>query len=154
MYSFRISVCTVPLNSLIGMLFFIATEAYIAVKIEAGALIVIDVLTSLNGISLNNISISFSEEILHPHFPTSPIDLLLSASYPYNVGISNAMLNPVCPFSIKYFNLLFVSSGVPNPENILIVHFFPLYIFGYGPLVYGKSPGNKFCVLVDLQNLD
>ena len=77
------------------MLFFFATVAYIAVSTDAGAFIVIEVLTLSNGIPSSNISMSFNDDILQPHLPTSPAHLSLSASYPYRVGMSNAILRPV-----------------------------------------------------------
>src|SRR3954454_19167269 len=38
-------------------------------------------------------------------------------------------------------NRQFVSSAVPNPANIRIVHNFDRYIDAYGPRVNGNSPG-------------
>ena len=40
-------------------------------------------------------------------------------------------------------NRQFVSSAVPNPANIRIVHNFDRYIDAYGPRVYGYWPGNS-----------
>ena len=40
-------------------------------------------------------------------------------------------------------NRQFVSSAVPNPANIRIVHSFDRYIEAYGPRVYGYCPGNS-----------
>ena len=40
-------------------------------------------------------------------------------------------------------NRQLVSSAVPKPANIRIVHNFERYIDAYGPRVYGYSPGNS-----------
>ena len=59
-----------------------ATTAYIANKIIAGALIVIEVDTLSSGIPANNSRISSSVDIDTPTFPTSPSDNGSSASNP------------------------------------------------------------------------
>ena len=71
----------------------------IAIKIAAGALIVIEVLTFPRGILSNRISISFNESMATPHFPTSPNAMGWSVSYPIWVGRSNATESPVCPLA-------------------------------------------------------
>ena len=38
-------------------------------------------------------------------------------------------------------NRQFVSSAVPKPANMRIVHSFDRYIDAYGPRVYGYTPG-------------
>src|ERR1700754_3773895 len=93
-----------------------------------GELIVIDVETLSSGIPSNNLSISASDETDTPQIPTSPSASGASASQPISVGISNAVDKPVCPCSSRYLKRWFVSSGVPNPANCLIVQSFPLYI--------------------------
>ena len=40
-------------------------------------------------------------------------------------------------------NRQLVSSAVPKPANIRIVHSFERYIDAYGPRVYGYTPGNS-----------
>src|SRR5712692_3220908 len=130
MYSFNMSAWTVPLSFVIGTPFFFPTAAYMQVKTAAGAFIVIDVLTRSRGMPSKIASMSFREETFTPHRPTSPWDFGWSQSYPYRVGISNAMLRPVSPCWRRSVSLRFVSSGVPYPENILIVHSLPRYMFG------------------------
>ncbi len=72
MYSLRISFWIVPLNLSALTPCFSATAIYIASNTEAGAFIVMDVLTLSKGIPSNKISISFSESIATPTLPTSP----------------------------------------------------------------------------------
>ncbi len=55
--------------------------------------------------------------------------------------MSNAVERPVCPCSRRYLKRALVSSGRPNPANIRIVQSRPRYMDGYGPRVYGNSPG-------------
>jgi hypothetical protein len=71
---------------------------------EAGALMVIEVVTCSSGIPANRVSMSARLEMETPHLPTSPSEKGLSASYPINVGRSNATDNPVCPCSSRYRN--------------------------------------------------
>src|SRR6476469_59829 len=59
-----------------------------------------------------------------------------------SVGISNAVDRPVCPFSSRNLKRLFVSSGVPKPANMRIVHGLPRYIVACGPRVYGNLPAS------------
>ena len=85
-------------------------------------LIVIDVLTSANGIPSQSSSISCSESIATPTLPTSPVARGWSESYPIWVGKWKATLKPVCPCSYKYLYRLFVSSTVASPAYWRIVH--------------------------------
>src|SRR2546426_8480371 len=55
--------------------------------------------------------------------------------------MSNATLRPVSPWAIRYLNRRFVSSALPNPANIRIVHSRPRYMVGWMPRVNGKPPG-------------
>ena len=82
MYSFSMSAWTVPLREATGTPVFLATPAYMHVRTEAGALIVIEVLTLSRGIPRKITSMSLREETLTPHLPTSPWAFSWSASYP------------------------------------------------------------------------
>ena len=70
------------------------------------------------------------EDTATPHVPNSPFASASSVSYPYSVGMSNATLRPVSPCSMRYLNRRFVSSALPYPANIRIVHRRPRYIVG------------------------
>jgi len=76
---------------------FSATTRYIAKIIAAGELIVIDVVMSPSWMPSNSVSMSASDMMLTPHFPTSPSDSSWSGSRPINVGRSKATLSPVPP---------------------------------------------------------
>jgi hypothetical protein len=56
--------------------------------------------------------------------------------------MSNAVDNPVPPARSSSLNRALVSSAVPKPANIRIVHNRDRYIVGWMPRVYGYSPGN------------
>jgi hypothetical protein len=86
---------------------------------------------------------SANESIATPHRPTSPNAISSSESIPNNVGMSNAVDNPSPPARMISLNRQFVSSAVPNPANIRIVHNFDRYIDAYGPRVNGNTPGNS-----------
>src|SRR5579862_5638479 len=128
MYSFKISFCNVPEIFFQSAPCFSATARYIAQITEAGELIVIEVVTSASGILSNSVSMSASELIATPHFPTSPSDKGWSESYPINVGKSKATEGPVCPWEGKYRNLRLVSSAAPKPANWRMVHRRPRYM--------------------------
>ena len=55
--------------------------------------------------------------------------------------MSNAVDSPSPPDLMISLKRQFVSSAVPNPANIRIVHNFERYIEAYGPRVYGYCPG-------------
>ena len=57
--------------------------------------------------------------------------------------MSNAVDNPSPPARMISLNRQLVSSAVPNPANIRIVHSFERYIEACGPRVYGYWPGNS-----------
>ena len=80
---------------------------------------------------------SASESTATPHRPTSPSDIGSSESSPSNVGMSNAVDRPVPPAFKISLKRQFVSSAVPKPANIRIVHNFERYIDACGPRVYG-----------------
>src|SRR5215217_7395329 len=86
---------------------------------------------------------SANVSIATPQRPTSPSDIGSSESSPNNVGMSNAVESPSPPDRMISLNRQFVSSAVPNPANIRIVHNFDRYIDAYGPRVNGNTPGNS-----------
>ena len=63
-----------------------------------------------------------------PHRPTSPSANGPSESIPISVGMSNAVDKPVPPAASRSWKRRFVSSAVPKPANIRIVHGFERYI--------------------------
>ncbi len=56
--------------------------------------------------------------------------------------MSKAVESPVCPCSSKKWKRRLVSSGVPKPENMRIVHGLPRYMVACGPRVNGNWPGS------------
>jgi hypothetical protein len=70
-----------------------------------------------------------------PARPTSPRDHSLSESRPMSVGMSNAVDRPVPPLRRISLNRTLVSSAVPNPANIRIVHKRDRYIEAWMPRV-------------------
>ena len=73
-----------------------AAATYSASKIDAVALIVIEVEIMSSGIPSNNRSMSSIESIATPTLPTSPSAVGSSESYPICVGRSKATDSPVC----------------------------------------------------------
>ncbi len=69
--------------------------------IAAGALIVIDTVTSPTSIPPNSVAMSSSVSIATPSRPTSPSERAASESWPISDGMSNAVLRPVCPCSSR-----------------------------------------------------
>ena len=69
--------------------------------IAAGALIVIETLTSPRSIPANSVSMSSSVSTATPSRPTSPSERGWSESCPMRVGMSNAVHSPVCPWSSR-----------------------------------------------------
>ena len=86
---------------------------------------------------------SASVSMATPQRPTSPSDIGSSESMPSSVGMSNAVDSPSPPDRMISLNRQLVSSAVPNPANMRIVHSFDRYIDAYGPRVYGYWPGNS-----------
>jgi hypothetical protein len=72
-----------------------------------------------------------------PHRPTSPSAIGSSESRPNSVGMSNAVDRPSPPARMISLKRQLVSSAVPNPANIRIVHNLDRYMDAYGPRVYG-----------------
>ena len=103
MNSLRMSFCSVPEIFFQSAPCCSATTRYIAKIIDAGELIVIDVVIfgSSSGMPSKSRSMSASETMLTPHLPTSPSDSGWSGSRPISVGKSNATLRPVPPAAIK-----------------------------------------------------
>ena len=69
--------------------------------IAAGALIVIETVTSPRSIPPNSVAMSSSESTATPSRPTSPSERGWSESWPISDGMSNAVERPVCPWSIR-----------------------------------------------------
>src|SRR6266700_2468397 len=69
MYSLRMSFCSVPETRSHATPCCSATARYIAHKMDAGELMVIDTVTSPRGMAAKRVSISSSEEIATPHLP-------------------------------------------------------------------------------------
>ena len=65
--------------------------------IAAGALMVIDTVTSPRSIPPNSVSMSSSESIATPSRPTSPSERAWSESWPISDGMSNAVERPCLP---------------------------------------------------------
>ena len=107
----------------------------------AVALMVMEVDTVSRGMPANSSSMSASDPIDTPTFPTSPSASGSSASRPSCVGRSSASESPVWPCSSRYLKRWFVSLGVPNPAYCRMVQSLPRYMFWWMPRVYGYSPG-------------
>jgi hypothetical protein len=76
MYSLRMSFCRVPETCRrTSTPCCSATARYMAKRIGAVELIVIEVVTSPSGIPSNRISMSASVSTVTPHLPTSPRDM-------------------------------------------------------------------------------
>jgi hypothetical protein len=67
--------------------------------IAAGALMVMDTVTSPRSIPRNSVSMSSSVSTATPSRPTSPSERGESESWPISDGMSNAVESPVCPWS-------------------------------------------------------
>ena len=72
-----------------------------------------------------------------PQRPTSPRAIGSSLSIPSRVGMSNAVERPSPPALMISLNRQLVSSAVPKPANMRIVHNLERYMEAYGPRVYG-----------------
>ena len=94
MYSFRMSVCSVPPRRSHGAPCRSAVARKKANAIVAGPLIVIEVVMSASGMPSNNASKSSRESVATPQRPTSPSLRGSSESRPIRVGMSNATLSP------------------------------------------------------------
>jgi len=72
MYSLRMSFWMVPFNAVDGTPWRLPTAMYRASRIDAVALMVIDVLTLSRGMPSNRVSMSSSDATDTPTLPTSP----------------------------------------------------------------------------------
>ena len=102
MNSLRMSFCKVPPSLEAGTPCFSATAMYMHSKMAAGELMVIEVVMSPSGIPSKSVSISASESIATPQWPTSPRLVGASESWPISVGMSNATDKPVWPLASRY----------------------------------------------------
>ncbi len=134
-YSFRMSFCRVPESAERGMPRSSAVTTYIASRIAAGPLTVIDVLTADRSMSANRSCMSATVSTATPARPTSPTDHSSSESRPISVGMSNAVDSPVPPERSRSWNRALVSSAVPKPANMRMVHNRDRYIEGKIPRV-------------------
>ena len=69
--------------------------------IAAGALMVMETVTSPRSIPPNSVSMSSGVSMATPSRPTSPSDIGWSESWPMRHGMSKAVLSPVCPWSSR-----------------------------------------------------
>ena len=99
MNSFRMSFWIVPETRPQSAPCRSATARYIANSTGAGELIVIDVVIDARSIPSKSASMSASDTMLTPHFPTSPSESGWSGSRPISVGRSKATLRPVPPLA-------------------------------------------------------
>ncbi len=102
MNSLRMSFCSVPPSCDAGTPCSSATPMYMHRRIAAGELMVIEVVMSPSGMPSNSVSMSASESMATPQWPTSPRLVGASESWPISVGMSNATDRPVCPFASRY----------------------------------------------------
>ena len=107
----------------------------------AVALMVMLVETLPSGIPAKSSSMSASDPMETPTFPTSPSASGSSASSPSWVGRSRASERPVWPCPSRYLKRWFVSRGVPNPAYCRMVQSLPRYMLRWMPRVNGYSPG-------------
>ena len=101
MYSLRMSFCSVPPSFEYGMPCSSAAARYMAKRIGAGELMVIDVVTAPTSIPLKRVSMSSTELTATPQRPTSPSAWGESESWPMSVGMSKATDRPIWPWSSR-----------------------------------------------------
>ena len=130
-YSLRMSFWMVPDSRCRSTPVLSPTAMYWARATMAGPLIVIDVDTEPKSMPANRSSMSAKVSTATPARPTSPADHTSSSeSRPIRVGMSNAVDRPVPPWRRMSLNRPLVSTAVPNPANIRIVHSRLRYISG------------------------
>ena len=134
-YSLRMSFWIVPVRSARATPAFSAAATYIASRIAAGPLTVMEVETEDRSMSAKRSSMSTSVSTATPARPTSPRARRSSESQPMSVGMSKAVESPVPPALSSSLKRRFVSSAVPKPANMRIVHSRDRYIEGYTPRV-------------------
>ena len=129
--------------------------------IAAGALIVIETLTSPRSMPWNSVSMSSSVSTATPSRPTSPSDIAWSESWPISDGMSNAVLTGRSGRGrAGSGSARWSPPRVPKPANWRIVHSRPRYMLGYTPRVKGYWPGSPIWppvgreVLLGVQRLD
>ena len=127
-YSFKMSFCKVPPRRERGTPAFSAWAIYIDKITAAGELMVIDVVTSPRSMSRYRSSMSANVSTATPQRPTSPSAMGSSESSPSRVGMSNAVDRPPPPARMISLKRQLVSSAVPNPANMRIVHGLERYI--------------------------
>ncbi len=103
----------------------------------AGELMVIDVVVAPRSMPEKRSSMSARVSTATPQRPTSPSDSGSSESRPMRVGRSKATDRPFPPVRSSSRKRAFVSSAVPKPANMRIVHSFERYMEAYGPRVKG-----------------
>ena len=99
-----------------------------AKHMAAGELIVIEVVVAPRSIPAKRSSASASVSTATPQRPTSPSLWGSSESRPIRVGRSKATDSPPPPARSSSRKRTLVSSAVPNPANIRMVHNFDRYI--------------------------
>jgi hypothetical protein len=134
-YSFRMSFWIVPPRRARSTPPASPTATYMASRMGAGELMVIDVVTDDRSMPANRSAMSASVSTATPARPTSPRDSGSSESRPMRVGRSKAVDRPSPPARRISLKRPLVSSAVPKPANCRIVHNFERYIEAYGPLV-------------------
>lgn len=97
MYSLKMSVWSVPLRTPGSTPWRSAATRYMQKTGTAGPLMVMDVVTSPSGMSLNRTSMSAAESMATPQCPTSPSERGSSESRPMSVGMSKATERPPPP---------------------------------------------------------
>ena len=120
-YSLSTSFWAVPDTDSRGAPWLSATATYIATSTGAGALIVIEVVTLSSGMPSKTVSMSASESIATPTWPTSPAARSSSESRPICVGRSKAVERPGWPCESRYLKRSLVASGVPKPAYWRVV---------------------------------
>ena len=127
-YSFRMSFWRVPPSAARGVPSSSAVATYMASRMAAGELMVIDVVTAPRSTPANRSRTSARVSTATPHLPTSPSASGSSESRPMSVGRSKAVERPVPPAASMLWNRSFVSWAVPKPANWRMVHRFDWYI--------------------------
>jgi hypothetical protein len=107
-----------------------ATTRYIAKRIHAEGLIVIETLIFSRSMPAYRSCMSSTLSTATPSRPTSPSLRTSSESYPMSVGMSKSVEMPVWPCPIRKRKRPFVSSAVPKPAIWRIVHGAARYIVG------------------------
>ena len=130
-YSLRMSFWMVPDSRARSVPLRSATAMYWARATTAGPLMVIEVDTAPRSMSANRSSMSARVSTATPARPTSPADHTSSSeSRPISVGMSKAVDRPVPPLRRISLNRPLVSTAVPKPANIRMVHSRLRYICG------------------------